>query len=175
MQSQRSSGRPARTIFSGTLTRRDVVTGALGVAGASALGVGLARPGGGFADLSALATQSGDGESWLPVIEEVESENGLLFLRLVPTADTTRGEGALGYAWTQSMDPAAPLNDARTVGPTLRLRRGDRLRIRLENMLTEDTNLHVHGLHVWPSRNSDNIFLHIHQFDHGGPYDLEYQ
>jgi FtsP/CotA-like multicopper oxidase with cupredoxin domain len=157
------------------LTRRHVVGGTLGIAGVAATGAGLARPGGGLADLVAMAAQGETDDTWLPVIDEVESENGLLFLRLVPTADTTRGEGALGYAWTQSMDPAAPLNDARTVGPTLRLRRGDRLRIRLENMLTEDTNLHVHGLHVWPSRNSDNIFLHIHQFDHGGPYDLEYQ
>src|SRR3954447_17685940 len=74
-------------------------------------------------------------------------------------------------------------------GPTLRVRPGDRLRINLVNKLNElpdglpadsplicstttptghslgeegttcDTNLHLHGLHVSPSDNSDNIFL----------------
>jgi FtsP/CotA-like multicopper oxidase with cupredoxin domain len=73
-------------------------------------------------------------------------------------------------------------------GPTLRVRPGDTLRVNLVNMLDDlppglpdnspflcppmimggveegkmcDTNLHVHGLHVSPSDNSDNIFLRI--------------
>jgi suppressor of ftsI len=72
--------------------------------------------------------------------------------------------------------------------PTLRVRPGDTLRVNLVNMLDDlppglpdnspflcppmmmggveegtmcDTNLHVHGLHVSPSDNSDNIFLRI--------------
>ena len=44
-------------------------------------------------------------------------------------------------------------------GPTLRLRPGDELGIRLVNSLDEPTNLHVHGLHVSPQANSDNVFV----------------
>ncbi|MCW2919282.1 MAG: multicopper oxidase family protein [Actinomycetia bacterium] len=46
--------------------------------------------------------------------------------------------------------------------PTLRIRPGDRLELAMENRLGTATNLHVHGLHVSPSGNSDNIFVHIH-------------
>lgn len=57
--------------------------------------------------------------------------------------------------------------------PTIRVRKGDLLKIRFRNALppTSDrnvlgftrntTNLHTHGWHVSPSGNSDNIFLHI--------------
>jgi FtsP/CotA-like multicopper oxidase with cupredoxin domain/peroxiredoxin len=66
------------------------------------------------------------------------------------------------------------------VGPTIRVRRGDRLRIRVKNSLdakllpTEllnppedypqgfaDTNLHTHGLHVSPAGKGDNIYVEI--------------
>jgi FtsP/CotA-like multicopper oxidase with cupredoxin domain len=87
-------------------------------------------------------------------------------------------------------------------GPTLRICPGDRLRINLVNMLnvlpdglpdnsplicsttnatghtlgehgtTCDTNLHVHGLHVSPSDNSDNIFLTVKA---GDSFQYEYQ
>ena len=85
-------------------------------------------------------------------------------------------------------------------GPTLRIRPGDRLRINLVNTLDEvppglpanspflcapmtmagaaagemtcDTNLHVHGLHVSPSGNSDNIFLNVKAGDN---FQYEYQ
>jgi FtsP/CotA-like multicopper oxidase with cupredoxin domain len=87
-------------------------------------------------------------------------------------------------------------------GPTLRVKPGDRLRINLVNHLnalpdglpatspficrdvagvghspdahdtTCDTNLHVHGLHVSPSGNSDNIFLTVKAGDH---FQYEYQ
>jgi FtsP/CotA-like multicopper oxidase with cupredoxin domain len=46
--------------------------------------------------------------------------------------------------------------------PTLRLRPGDRLELAMENRLGPYTNLHVHGLHVSPIGNSDNVFIHIH-------------
>jgi FtsP/CotA-like multicopper oxidase with cupredoxin domain len=84
-------------------------------------------------------------------------------------------------------------------GPTLRIRPGDTLRVNLVNMLDDlppglpekspflcppmmmggveegtmcDTNLHVHGLHVSPSDNSDNIFLRIPA---GESFQYEYQ
>jgi FtsP/CotA-like multicopper oxidase with cupredoxin domain len=46
-------------------------------------------------------------------------------------------------------------------GPTLRLRPGDLLRVRLVNHLDQPTNLHTHGLHVSPHGNGDNPFLTI--------------
>lgn len=46
-------------------------------------------------------------------------------------------------------------------GPTLHLRPGDLLRVRLRNDLAEPTNLHTHGLVVSAADNGDNPFLHI--------------
>lgn len=46
-------------------------------------------------------------------------------------------------------------------GPTLVVCRGDKLKVDLTNGLDEPTNLHVHGLHVSPRDDHDNIFLHI--------------
>jgi FtsP/CotA-like multicopper oxidase with cupredoxin domain len=48
--------------------------------------------------------------------------------------------------------------DGAFVGPTLRLRPGDRLELDLVNHLPNPTNLHFHGLHVSPRGESDNIF-----------------
>ncbi len=75
-------------------------------------------------------------------------------------------------------------------GPTLRVRPGDTLRVRLNNNLPPDadgmampadvniphgnnvTNLHVHGLHVSPQGNSDNVFVEI---EPGTTFEYEYQ
>lgn len=65
--------------------------------------------------------------------------------------------------------------NGRLVGPTLRVRPGDALRVRLDNRLPPDppgggenephgfntTNLHTHGLHVSPEGNGDNVFLAV--------------
>jgi len=68
-------------------------------------------------------------------------------------------------------------------GPTIRIKQGDRLRIRFRNSLPHSnssnvlgfpeniTNLHTHGLHVSPSGNADNIFLH---FEPGEEFLYEY-
>ena len=56
-------------------------------------------------------------------------------------------------------------------GPTLVVRPGDRVNVSLENQMTEPTNLHVHGLHVSPNGNSDNVFVSI---DPGSSFDYEY-
>ncbi|MDX3076731.1 multicopper oxidase family protein [Streptomyces sp. MI02-7b] len=45
--------------------------------------------------------------------------------------------------------------------PTLRVRPGDRIDLTMINRIDEDTNLHVHGLHVSPRSPSDDIFLAI--------------
>jgi FtsP/CotA-like multicopper oxidase with cupredoxin domain len=48
-----------------------------------------------------------------------------------------------------------------TPGPTLRVRPGDVVTLRLVNRLGEATNLHTHGLHVSPSGKADNVFITI--------------
>lgn len=75
-------------------------------------------------------------------------------------------------------------------GPTLRVRPGDTLRLRVNNNLPPEaddmvmpadeniphgnntTNIHTHGLHVSPQGNSDNIFVSIGP---GQSFDYEYQ
>jgi FtsP/CotA-like multicopper oxidase with cupredoxin domain len=73
-------------------------------------------------------------------------------------------------------------------GPTLRVKRGDKLKINFKNSLPytntvnvlgherDVTNLHTHGLHVSPSGNADNMMLQFNpgqSFTH--EYDLSYQ
>ncbi|MBC7762306.1 MAG: multicopper oxidase family protein [Candidatus Saccharibacteria bacterium] len=57
-------------------------------------------------------------------------------------------------------------------GPTLRIRPGDTLRIQLINRLEEPTNLHVHGLHVSPEGNGDNVFVVV---EPGDSFSYEYR
>ena len=56
--------------------------------------------------------------------------------------------------------------------PTIRVRPGDRLDLELVNKLPQATNLHLHGMHVSPQGNSDNVFLHIHP---GQTFKYEYR
>ncbi|MCY0905748.1 multicopper oxidase family protein [Arthrobacter sp. H14-L1] len=57
-------------------------------------------------------------------------------------------------------------------GPTLILQPGDRVNVTLENGLGDPTNLHVHGLHVSPQGNSDNVLVSV---DPGESFDYEYR
>jgi len=57
-------------------------------------------------------------------------------------------------------------------GPTLRIRAGDRVRVSLHNGLGDPSNLHVHGLHVSPEGNSDNVFVMVQA---GESFDYDYQ
>jgi FtsP/CotA-like multicopper oxidase with cupredoxin domain len=47
------------------------------------------------------------------------------------------------------------------VAPTLLIKPGDMVRLKLVNHLDEPTNLHFHGLEISPSGHADNIFLSI--------------
>lgn len=58
-------------------------------------------------------------------------------------------------------DTSALAYNGQTPGPTLRLRPGDTLALRLTNRLDEPTNLHTHGLRVSPAGNGDNPFVRV--------------
>ncbi|POH63870.1 copper oxidase [Cryobacterium zongtaii] len=84
--------------------------------------------------------------------DELTSSGGLLDVTLSATPATTviggRSARVLGY-------------NGGLPGPTLRLVPGDRLRVTLVNGLAGPTNLHVHGLHVSPEGNGDNMAVMV--------------
>jgi FtsP/CotA-like multicopper oxidase with cupredoxin domain len=93
-------------------------------------------------------------------------------LRVIEADVAIRGDARLRMERTRCYNGQVP-------GPTLRMRPGENLRIRLNNDLTKDpdhpcgpehlnqphcfntTNIHTHGLHVSPLAPSDNPFLKI--------------
>lgn len=82
--------------------------------------------------------------------DELVSENGRLEVLLTAAAASfvNAPDGALAY------------NDS-PIGPTLRLRPGDKLTINLTNRLDVATNLHTHGLGVSPRSPADDVFARI--------------
>ncbi len=80
----------------------------------------------------------------------VSSRGGVLPVTLTATrsAISIGGERAVTEVYDGSYVP-----------PTLRVRPGDVIRLRLVNRLDQPTNLHTHGLHVSPGGKSDNVFL----------------
>ena len=138
------------------LSRRSaLLLGGLGVAGTAAGATGLAWT---LTSLNAPVTGAA-----LTHPAELRSAGGSLALELEaargPVQIAGRQATALGYNGTSP-------------GPTLRLRAGDVLSIRLTNRLAEPTNLHVHGLHVSPRGTGDNVFVTV---DPGGSFDYEYR
>jgi suppressor of ftsI len=79
---------------------------------------------------------------------QLVSKDGLLRARFVAdeTAVRVGGRRVIGRAYNGSFP-----------GPTLRLRPGDTLRLKLVNRLSVATNIHFHGMHVSPSGKSDNV------------------
>ncbi|HEY1834101.1 MAG TPA: multicopper oxidase family protein [Solirubrobacteraceae bacterium] len=61
--------------------------------------------------------------------------------------------------------------DGSVPGPALVFCAGDTLHVRLENDLPEATNLHMHGFHVSPEGDHDNVFLRI---EPGQDFNYEY-
>ncbi|MEU4091201.1 multicopper oxidase family protein [Streptomyces sp. NPDC026673] len=51
--------------------------------------------------------------------------------------------------------------NGRYMPPTFRVRPGDRIDLTMTNRVDEDTNVHVHGLHVSPRSPADDIFIAI--------------
>ncbi|TFB47326.1 multicopper oxidase family protein [Cryobacterium tagatosivorans] len=94
---------------------------------------------------------------------ELASEAGRLRVRLTAAGRRVRLGGR---------DVSALSFNGGIPGPTLRLKAGDRLSVRLRNALTDPTNLHVHGLHVSPEGAGDNPFVMVEPGD-GFAYEYE--
>ncbi|MCQ4082802.1 multicopper oxidase domain-containing protein [Streptomyces sp. RB6PN25] len=103
------------------------------------------------ASASTSASQSPSVREGSPLQEpqQLVSHNGFLQVRLV--VERRRVQVADRTLWALTYN-------GRYMPPTLRIRPGDRVELAMENRLGQYTNLHVHGLHVSPSGNSDNIF-----------------
>jgi len=99
----------------------------------------------------------------LPTPQELRSSNGLLELELAAAPVMLPWNGGERYAL--AYNGSVP-------GPTLRVRPGDTLRVRLRNSLDQPTNLHTHGLHVSPEGDSDNVSVMV---DPGGYHTYDYQ
>lgn len=67
---------------------------------------------------------------------------------------------ASSATWPGAPDGALSYNNA-PIGPTLRLRPGDRVTVNVENRLDVATNLHTHGLGVSPTSPADDVFVRI--------------
>jgi suppressor of ftsI len=136
-------------------TRRAAM--AAGGTGLAMLGLAARLPGA-WGSLGLGQARAAEGE---PLHEpEVRlSANGLLETTLEARPDPQVILGGMTY-------------EGELPGPVLRLRPGDRLRVKLINNLGGAiSNLHVHGLHVSPQGNGDNVFLHI---ENGQAFDYDY-
>ncbi|MFJ6376006.1 multicopper oxidase family protein [Pseudarthrobacter oxydans] len=124
--------------------RRALLLGGLGAAATVAGGAGLW-----WTATSRFSPEAGGG---LTEPEQLRSTEGQLKVRLEasPVSVPLGGLRAsvLGY-------------NGSVPGPTLRVRGGDTLQIELVNNLGVPTNLHVHGLHVSPQGNGDNVFVMV--------------
>lgn len=157
-----------------TLNRRRLIGGALAAGGAGVFGVGaLAAPRRGARAQGQVAGQPPappapinpplNPNLFLPEPPTRYAIDGLLQTRLEARPAPNLGAGRLTYEGSQGGLP----------GPTLRLRPGDTLRVDLVNNIGDGiTNLHVHGLHVSPLGNGDNVFLHI---ENGETFSYEFK
>ena len=91
------------------------------------------------------------------------SENGVL---------ETTFTAAIGPATVAGQEVTAMVYEGEFPGPTLRMRAGETLRLKLVNDLDDSTNIHTHGFHVSPKDNGDNVFIEVPA---GTEFDYEYQ
>ncbi len=135
--------------------RTALLLGAAGLTGTAAAAVGLSGLWRGGVPVETGAT--------LREPEVLRSGSGSL--RVTLEAARTRHQVAGIDAETLGYNRGLP-------GPTLVLRPGDRLQVRLVNRLDDVTNLHVHGLHVSPEANGDNVFVEVAP---GQSFDYDYR
>ncbi len=141
---------------------------ALGLAGLGTAAVAIGATGwlGGFAGYDGADAAAGRlrpaAAEPLRVPGVLASRGGRLAVELTAAPGATlagQNTAALGY-------------NGSSPGPTLRVRPGDQLAVRLTNQLDQPTNLHTHGMRVSPQANSDNPFL---QVDPNTSFDYLYQ
>ncbi|MEO2125409.1 MAG: multicopper oxidase family protein [Acidimicrobiales bacterium] len=132
-----------------TLNRRKfLILGAGAVVGASAfplLGCGSDE------EVAPLGAALGSASTFLTPTEIISTDGVLETSLIMAAAMVPFGDGE---RWAYTYNGATP-------GPTLRVRPGDLMRIRVVNQLGSPTNLHTHGLYVSPEGNSDNVFVSI--------------
>ena len=140
------------------LTRRGALQlGGLGIASSAVGGFGLLS---GSRSGASFRTTSGAALLEPPVLR---SAGGGLRATLEAREGPVRigGRGATALSYNRGLP-----------GPTLHLQPGDRLEVRLNNRLTDPTNLHVHGLHVSPEGHGDNV---LNTVQPGESWDYDYQ
>jgi len=140
--------------------RRALTLGGLGAIGLVAGATGWIASA--TASTGAGAFQPGDTGSELVQPPLLDSRGGRLAVELTAAAGVRlagRDTSALGF-------------NGGSPGPTLRVRPGDELSVRLTNQLMQPTNLHTHGLRVSPQANSDNPFVTI---EPGASFDYLYR
>jgi FtsP/CotA-like multicopper oxidase with cupredoxin domain len=134
--------------------RHALQLGGLGLAAALVGGVGLGR--------ELFDGTGGTSGERLTEPAVLRSSGGELTVRLEAAAGPVHLAGpATALAYNGSIP-----------GPTLYLRPGDLLRVRLVNRLAEPTNLHTHGLYVSPSGTGDDVFVEVGP---GESHDYEYR
>ncbi|MCY7403359.1 MAG: multicopper oxidase family protein [Cryobacterium sp.] len=139
--------------------RNALILGGVGIGGVAIGGTGFIMSQGSG---SPMAPEPSAGNA-LVLPPELQSSNGVLTVALECSSQQVSIAGR---------DVRALSYNGGVPGPTLRVRAGDTLNVSLHNGLTEPSNLHVHGLHVSPEDNSDNMFVTI---EAGDSYDYRYE
>lgn len=142
---------------------RRTALGLLGAGGATAVLAGCGMGMGGGSTTRKNANPGGTPGDPLTAPIELRSSNGVLDVEL--TASATKLPWGDGERFALAYNGSVP-------GPTLRVRPGDTLRVKLNNDLGQTTNLHTHGLHVSPEGNSDNIYVMV---EPGKSFSYEYR
>jgi FtsP/CotA-like multicopper oxidase with cupredoxin domain len=139
--------------------RSALILGGVGIAGTAVGGTGF------FVNQRISSTTSPVTPAGGDLVEppELRSVNGTLAVDL---------ESSRQQVTIAGRDVRALSYNGGVPGPTLRVRAGDTLSVSLRNGLADPSNLHVHGLHVSPENNSDNMFVTVAA---GDSFDYQYE
>lgn len=90
------------------------------------------------------------------------------------STNVVEAEIALGHHLYHGANDLIQTTDAYSeglIGPTIRVKPGDKLKVRMKNDIRMNTNLHVHGLHIHGRAPGDSVFIRILP---GEYFDYEY-